>query len=168
MVPFLRTPIFLIYKMTFLTWISTIFSFKKNLGKWIPLVEGFNFFRIGFCKISNFFILTNFQVIPSFYVYFSIFPPSFFSCSLDFYFLTTHGTRINPELKLTKDLFTQKGFCTAMMDFNRSLISQGSFKRITSTRIFMKNSSKRGSSSKSSDDPESSKTKDSVSPKDFV
>ena len=97
-----------------------------------------------------------------FNIYIFIFLSTLFSGSLDFFFLTTHGTRINPEVKLIKNLFTRKGFCTAMLDFIRTLISQGSSHKITSSKIFMKSSQKRSSSAVSSSEPGSKKTKDSV------
>ena len=85
-----------------------------------------------------------------------------FSGSMDFFFLTTHGTRINPELRFVKNLFTREGFCAVMSDFNCTLISQGSCNKVTtSSRIFMKTSSKRSPETAASDESGSKKIKDS-------
>ena len=141
-------------------WILMIFFSEIFLEKKSPLAEGFNFFKIGFCKYLLIFLSPPFffkLIIPFTYVYVSFY---FFSGSLDFFFLTTHGIRINPEVKLMKNLFSRKGFCSAMLDFIRTLISQGSSHKTTSLKIFMKSPQKRSSSAVSSNEPVSKNSKD--------
>ena len=108
-------------------------------------------------------LLFFFVLIFLFYISFSF----FLSGSLDFFFLTTHGTRINPEVRLMKNLFTREGFCAAMSDFNCTLVSKGSCNRITSSRVFMKTIKKKSSDvPASSSGPKLQKKEDSVSSKD--